>query len=190
MDFLADVWTTCDDCGGARYKPEVLKIEYGGKTIAEVLSLTASEARAFFSDHRPLERSLGVIEEIGLGYIQLGQPLDTFSGGEAQRLKLAARLMKPAPGNCLYLFDEPTTGLHFADIENLLQVFARLIGQGHTLVVIEHNLDIIARAHRIIDLGPEGGDEGGRVVARGTPAEIAACPASYTGAALKNWDQT
>ena len=190
MDFLADVWTTCDDCGGERYRPEVLKVEYGGKTIAKVLNFTANEADKFFSGHRQLKRSFRVLEEIGLGYIQLGRPLDTLSGGEAQRLKLAARLMKPASGNCLYLFDEPTTGLHFADIENLLRVFARLIGQGHTLVVIEHNLDIIARAHHIIDLGPEGGDEGGRIVARGIPAEIAACPASYTGAALKSLDQS
>jgi len=190
MDFLVDVWTTCEGCGGARYNPEILKIEFRGKTIAEVLALSASEAKAFFSGHRQLERSLVVLVETGLGYIQLGQPLDTLSGGEAQRLKLAARLMEPASGNCLYLLDEPTTGLHFSDIENLLKIFSRLLDQGHTLVVIEHNLAVIARAHYIIDLGPEGGDEGGRVVAHGTPAEIAACPASYTGAALKSWDQT
>ena len=189
MDFLADVWTTCEGCGGARYKPEILKVEYRGKTIADALVLTASEAKAFFSGNRQLERALAILEEIGLGYIRLGQPLDTLSGGEAQRLKLAARLMQPVSGNCLFLFDEPTTGLHFADIENLLRVFARLLGQGHTLVVIEHNLDIIARAHHVIDLGPEGGDEGGRIVACGTPAEVAACPASYTGAALKSWGQ-
>jgi len=185
MDFLADVRTTCEDCGGARYKPEILQVEYEGKTIAGVLDLTISEATAFFAGHKSIERPLAVLAEIGLGYIRLGQSFDTLSGGEAQRLKLATALMRPAGGASLYLFDEPTTGLHFVDIERLLKVFEGLIGNGHALVVVEHNLDIIARAHHVIDLGPEGGDEGGTVVVSGPPADVLSCPGSYTGAALR-----
>jgi excinuclease ABC subunit A len=186
MDFLADVQTPCEDCSGTRYKPEVLEVGYEGKTIAEVLSLTASEAATFFSGHKAIERPLRLLEEIGLGYLQLGQPLDTLSGGEAQRLKLASGLMHSAAGVCLYLFDEPTTGLHFADIERLLGVFGRLLEHGNTLVVIEHNLQVIGRSQHVIDLGPGGGDAGGRVIACGTPAEVAADPRSATGAALSS----
>ncbi len=185
MDFLADVRVPCESCGGARYRPEVLEVAYRGRTIAGVLALTASVAREFFEDEAAFARPLGLLEEIGLGYLQLGQPLDTLSGGEAQRLKLAAGLMRPAAGPCLYLFDEPTTGLHFTDIDRLLGVFARLLERGHTLVVVEHDLQVIAAAHHIIDLGPEGGDGGGTVVASGTPAEVAADPRSFTGAALR-----
>ncbi len=185
MDFMADVETVCEDCGGARYRPEVLEVTLDGRSIAGVLDMTMSEARKFFAGRHGLEKPLALFDEIGLGYVRLGQPLDTLSGGEAQRLKLANGLARPVKGKSLYVFDEPTTGLHFTDIEKLVRVFARLLGAGHTIVVVEHNLDIIARAHHVIDLGPEGGDEGGRIVAAGSPADIAACPGSYTGAALR-----
>ena len=185
MDFLADVLAPCEDCGGRRYRPEVLEVAYRGLTIAGLLDLTAAEARSFFPEPRGLERGLRTLEEIGLGYLRLGQPLDTLSGGEAQRLKLAAELMTPVAGPALYLFDEPTTGLHFVDIDRLLDVFGRLIDQGHTLVVVEHDTGVIARAGHVIDLGPEGGGRGGAVVATGPPSAIAACPASFTGAALR-----
>ena len=185
MDFLADVETVCEECGGTRYRPEVLEIKLDRKSVADVLSMTMSEAGAFFTGRPGLEGPLALFDRIGLGYLRLGQPLDTLSGGEAQRLKLATGLARPVKGETLYLFDEPTTGLHFTDIEKLLEVFARLIAAGHTVVVVEHNLDVVARAHHVIDLGPEGGDAGGRVVASGAPSEIAAFPGSYTGAALR-----
>jgi excinuclease ABC subunit A len=185
LDFLADVETICEDCGGSRYKPEILEVSLDGKTVADVLAMTMSEARAFFAGRHGFERPLALFEEIGLGYLRLGQSLDTLSGGEAQRLKLATGLARPVKGESLYIFDEPTTGLHFTDIEKLLKVFAHLLGAGHTIIVVEHNLDIIARAHHVIDLGPEGGDGGGQVVVSGTPSIIAACPVSYTGAALR-----
>ncbi len=185
MDFLADVETECADCGGKRYKPEVLEIGLDGRSVAEVLDMTMSEARTFFAGRPGLEGTLSLFDEIGLGYVRLGQPLNTLSGGEAQRLKLATGLAHPVKGESLYIFDEPTTGLHFTDIEKLVKVIARLLGAGHTVIVVEHNMDLVIRAHHVIDLGPEGGDAGGRVVAAGTPAEIAACPGSYTGAALR-----
>jgi excinuclease ABC subunit A len=185
MDFLADVLTPCEDCGGRRYRPEILEVAVRGKTIADVLDLTASEARSFFPEPRPLAGALAALDEIGLGYLRLGQPLDTLSGGEAQRLKLAAGLMKPAPGPVLYLFDEPTSGLHADDTARLLEIFARLIRDGHTLVAVEHDPRFIARAAAVIDLGPGGGDAGGALVAAGPPAAVAACPGSATGAALR-----
>ena len=185
MDFLADVESICEACGGTRYKPEVLEVGLDGKTVADVLDMTMSEARTLFAGRQGLESPLALFDEIGLGYLRLGQPLDTLSGGEAQRLKLATGLARPAKGESLYVFDEPTTGLHFVDIEKLLKVFARLLGASHTIVVVEHNLDIVARAHHVIDLGPEGGVGGGRVVAAGSPQDIAASPRSYTGAALR-----
>jgi excinuclease ABC subunit A len=185
MDFLADVRTSCEVCGGSRYKPEVLQVKYLGKTIAEVLELASAEAISFFSGNKTIVRPLATLSEIGLGYLRLGQPFDTLSGGEAQRLKLATALTRPASGPALYLFDEPTTGLHFTDVARLLEVFGRLIEQGHALIVIEHNLNVIARAHHVIDLGPEGGDAGGAVIASGTPAEVRSCSESYTGAALR-----
>jgi excinuclease ABC subunit A len=185
MDFLADVLAPCEDCGGRRYKPEILEVLHRGLTIAGILDLSAAEARSVFPEPRRLERGLQTLEEIGLGYLRLGQPLDTLSGGEAQRLKLAAELMKSVAGPALYLFDEPATGLHFVDIDRLLDVFGRLIDQGHTLVVVEHDTGVIARAGHVIDLGPEGGGRGGAVVATGPPSAIAACPASFTGAALR-----
>ncbi len=185
MDFVADIESPCEACGGLRYRPDVLRARWGGRTIADILALTAAEGSAVFRDHGALGRGLAVLEETGLGYLVLGQPLETLSGGEGQRLKLAAELIKPARGETLYLFDEPTAGLHHDDTVKLLAVFRRLVGQGQTLIVVEHDLDIIAQAGRIIDLGPEGGPNGGRLVAWGTPEEIAADPVSWTGAALR-----
>jgi len=187
MDFLADVWTECEACRGARYRPEVLGVTRKGKSIADVLSLTSEEALAFFEDVPGLTGPLGIMGEIGLGYLRLGQPSDTLSGGEAQRLKLAAGLMRAGKGPCLYLFDEPTAGLHFRDIECLIGVFERLLRQGHTVVATEHDLQVISRAGFVVDLGPEGGDRGGRVVAMGTPEVIARNSRSHTGAALRAW---
>lgn len=186
LDFLADVKRPCETCGGRRYRAEVLEVRLDGRSAADVLDLTIGEARTAFAGRRGIERPLRSLEETGLGYLQLGQPLGTLSGGELQRLKLGLRLGGgAAAGPTLFLLDEPTTGLHFVDVERLMGVFGRLIGLGHTVVVVEHNLDVIARAHRVIDLGPEGGDGGGRVVAAGSPAEIAACAGSWTGAALR-----
>jgi len=185
MDFVADVESPCDACGGLRYRPDVLRARWGGRTIADILALTAAEGSAVFRDHGALSRGLAVLEETGLGYLVLGQPLETLSGGEGQRLKLAAELIKPVRGETLYLFDEPTAGLHHDDTVKLLAVFRRLVGQGQTLIAVEHDLDVIAQAGRIIDLGPEGGKNGGRLIACGTPQEIAADPVSWTGAALR-----
>ncbi len=189
MDFLADVVTPCEDCHGKRYKPEILEVAYEGINIAGILGMTVTEATVFFSKPiskflKPVIYGLSVLDEIGLGYLQLGQPLDTLSGGEAQRLRLVDVLLKPSTGPTLFLFDEPTTGLHFKDTERLLTLFGRLIEQGHTIIVIEHNLDVISRAHHVIDLGPEGGDEGGAIITCGTAEEIAACKNSHTGRAL------
>lgn len=185
MDFLADVWTSCDECGGKRYNKETLEIVINGKTIADVLEMTVSEALAFFTTHGPVRvrEGLEVLEEIGLGYICLGQAANTLSGGEAQRLKLAAELLKGKKKKNtrnLYLLDEPTTGLHFRDIERLLGLFHRLADEGHTLLVVEHHPDVIRHADWLIDLGPEGGDRGGEIVAEGTPETVALCRESYT----------
>ena len=184
MDFLPDVWTTCEDCGGKRYSPDVLACEFEGRSIADVLDMTIDEARALFAGHAPIEPALGVLHDVGLGYVRLGQPARTLSGGERQRLVLATALLDRDGGPRLYLFDEPTTGLHADDVVQLLGVFDRLIDAGHSLVVIEHNLDLISKADWVIDLGPEGGDGGGRLVAAGAPEAIAASPESHTGRAL------
>jgi excinuclease ABC subunit A len=184
MHFLPDVYVTCEQCRGQRYNRETLEIRYAGRHIAEVLNMTVDEALDFFRHIPVIARKLRTLSEVGLGYVQLGQSATTLSGGEAQRMKLAAELGKQATGRTLYLLDEPTTGLHFADIERLLHVLERLRDAGNTVLVIEHNLDVIKRADYIIDLGPEGGDAGGDVVALGTPEEVARCPASYTGQAL------
>ncbi|MHB8055903.1 MAG: excinuclease ABC subunit UvrA, partial [Candidatus Aminicenantales bacterium] len=186
LDFLADVSAPCEICRGARYNPGVLDIRYRGRTIAEILDLTAAEGPAVFSDHPKILAALALLSEIGLDYLPLGQPLDTLSGGERQRLKLAAELMNPPKGAGLYLFDEPTTGLHPSDVERLLRLFEKLLTAGRTIVAVEHNLDLIARAGHVIDLGPEGGDRGGTLVAQGSAAEIASCPTSYTGTALRS----
>ncbi len=185
MHFLPDVYVTCEQCGGLRYNKETLEVHYGGKSIAEVLNLTIDEALDFFKNVPPIERKLRTLSEVGLGYIQLGQSATTLSGGEAQRMKLASELSRQATGKTLYLLDEPTTGLHFADIERLLNVIERLRDAGNSVLVIEHNLDVIKRCDYMVDLGPEGGDDGGRIIAEGTPEEVARCEASFTGQALR-----
>ncbi len=185
LDHLADVTVPCEACGGARYAPGVLEVRVDGRTIAEVLDLTAAEGAAAFADRPRLATGLALLAEIGLDYLRLGQSLDTLSGGERQRLKLAAELTVPVRGPVLYLFDEPTTGLHPSDVDRLLGLFGRLLDAGHTIVAVEHDLDLIARAGHIVDLGPEAGDEGGRVVVQGTPEEVAASTGSHTGAALR-----
>ncbi|MDI6808857.1 MAG: excinuclease ABC subunit UvrA [Candidatus Eisenbacteria bacterium] len=185
MHFLPDVYVKCEVCGGKRYNRETLEIKYKGKNISEVLDMTVDEALEFFRNIPGIRRKLETLKDVGLGYIHLGQSATTLSGGEAQRVKLATELSKIATGKTLYLLDEPTTGLHFEDVKMLLQVLRRLTEKGNTVVVIEHNLDVIKVADYIIDLGPEGGDEGGLVVAKGTPEEILNRPASYTGKALR-----
>ncbi len=181
MQFLPDVYVTCDVCQGARYNREALEIEYKGKTISDVLDMTVEHAHEFFRNIPAIERKLSTVVDVGLGYIKVGQPATTLSGGEAQRVKLATELSKRATGRTVYLLDEPTTGLHFADTRNLINVLQRLADGGNTVIVIEHNMDVIKSADWIIDLGPDGGDGGGEVVATGTPEEIAAHPDSYTG---------
>lgn len=181
MHFLPDVYVPCEQCGGARYNRETLEVRYKGKSIADVLDMTVEDALAFFGDIPPIANKLTTIAEVGLGYIKLGQSATTLSGGEAQRIKLAAELSKRATGKTLYILDEPTTGLHFADVHKLLALLLRLRDQGNTVVVIEHNLDVIKSADWILDLGPEGGDRGGTLVAEGTPEQVAQVPASYTG---------
>lgn len=185
MHFLPDVYVTCEECRGLRYNRETLEVRYAGRNIADVLAMTVDEALDFFRAIPPIERKLRTLSEVGLGYLQLGQPATTLSGGEAQRVKLSAELSRQDTGRTLYLLDEPTTGLHFADVSRLLQVIERLRDAGNTLVVIEHNLDVIKSADYVIDLGPEGGDAGGRIVAEGTPEEVAANPASHTGRYLR-----
>lgn len=186
MHFLPDVYIPCDTCKGKRYNKETLDIRYKGKNIAEVLELTISEALDFFSSIPLIRRRLEVLEDVGLGYLQLGQPASTLSGGEAQRIRLSRELGKSSKGNSLYILDEPTTGLHFVDIQRLLLVINRLVDSGNSVIVIEHNLDVIKSADYIIDLGPEGGDEGGRIVAKGTPEEVSMVPGSHTGRFLRD----
>ena len=185
MHFLPDVYVTCEQCAGRRYNHETLEVHYGGRSIADVLELTVDEALEVFAAVSPIASKLRTLSEVGLGYVHLGQAATTLSGGEAQRIKLAAELSKRATGRTLYLLDEPTTGLHFADVHKLLDVLLRLREAGNTVVVIEHNLDVIKCADYIIDLGPEGGDAGGEVVATGTPEEVARCAASHTGRFLR-----
>lgn len=181
MHFLPDVYVNCETCGGKRYNRETLEIRYRGKNIHDVLTMTVDVAVDFFSAHKAIAERLQLIQEVGLGYIQLGQPATTLSGGEAQRVKLASELAKKKQGRILYILDEPTTGLHYFDVQKLLTVLQRLVDMGNTVLVIEHNLDVVAAADWVIDLGPEGGDEGGYVVAEGTPADIAGIPESHTG---------
>ncbi|MBQ6439617.1 MAG: excinuclease ABC subunit UvrA [Mogibacterium sp.] len=185
MNFLPDVFVPCEVCGGARYNHETLEVRYRGKNISEVLNMTVAEAIPFFENQQGILRYLKTLDEVGLGYISLGQPSTQLSGGEAQRIKLATELSKRSTGKTLYILDEPTTGLHFADVEKLLYVLNRLVDEGNTVVVIEHNLDVIKQADHIIDLGPEGGDEGGRIVCEGTPEEVAEIKESKTGQYLK-----
>lgn len=184
MQFLPDVYVTCEVCNGKQYNKEALEIMLNGKNIADVLSMSVKEATEFFSFVPVLSHKLQTLNDVGLSYIKLGQPAPTLSGGEAQRVKLSDELSKKGQ-NCLYLLDEPTTGLHFADLEKLLVVLRNLVNRGNTVIVIEHNLDVIKSADYIIDLGPDGGQKGGEIVAIGTPEEIAKNPRSYTGAFLK-----
>jgi excinuclease ABC subunit A len=185
MHFLPDVYVPCEVCKGKRYSRETLEVRYKSKTIADVLDMTVAEALEFFAAIPPIQRKLSTIHDVGLDYIRLGQPATTLSGGEAQRVKLASELAKRSTGRTLYILDEPTTGLHFADIEKLLEVLGRLVDTGNTVVVIEHNMDVIKTADWLIDLGPEGGDRGGEIVAVGTPEDIARVPASHTGRFLR-----
>ena len=185
MHFLPDVYVPCEVCKGKRYNRETLEVKYKGKSIFDVLDMSVSEGVEFFQNIPSISRHLVTLEEVGLGYIKLGQPSTQLSGGEAQRVKLASELAKRSTGKTLYILDEPTTGLHFADVDKLLAVLDKLVDAGNTVVVIEHNLDVIKRADHIIDLGPDGGSRGGTIVTTGTPEEIAACPQSYTGQFLK-----
>ncbi|HZV13101.1 MAG TPA: excinuclease ABC subunit A, partial [Candidatus Kapabacteria bacterium] len=187
MQFLADLYLTCDACKGTRYKREIAEATFRGKSIVDVLEMTVSEAVKFFSGQRRIVSRLKVLEDVGLGYIRLGQPATTLSGGEAQRIKLASYLAGELTEQTLFIFDEPTTGLHFADIATLLKCFHALIDAGHSLVVIEHNMDVIKCADHVIELGPEAGDAGGYVVAKGTPEAIARAKDSYTGQWLKKY---
>jgi len=186
MHFLPDVYVPCEQCHGKRYNRETLEVRFKGKTIADVLEMPIEEALEFFTHIPKIKRRVKALNDVGLGYMRLGQPATTLSGGEAQRVKLAAELCKVATGRTLYILDEPTTGLHFADIQRLLEVLRRLVDAGNSVIVIEHNLDVIKVADRVIDLGPEGGEEGGRVIATGTPEQVARVADSYTGAYLIN----
>ncbi|MBX5448320.1 MAG: excinuclease ABC subunit UvrA, partial [Acidothermus cellulolyticus] len=185
MNFLPDVYVPCEVCHGARYNRETLEVHYKGKTIADVLDMPIEEAADFFGPLPGIARRLTTLVEVGLGYVRLGQPAPTLSGGEAQRVKLASELQKRATGRTVYILDEPTTGLHFEDVRKLLAVLQSLVERGNTVIVIEHNLDVIKTADWVIDLGPEGGAAGGQVVAEGPPEQVAATEGSYTGAFLR-----
>ncbi|MBP3866790.1 MAG: ATP-binding cassette domain-containing protein, partial [Eggerthellaceae bacterium] len=185
MHFLPDVYVPCEVCGGKRYNRETLQVTYRGKTISDVLDMTVDEALEFFANIPGIKRKLQTLQDVGLGYIRLGQPATTLSGGEAQRVKLSSELQKKQTGRTFYILDEPTTGLHFEDVRQLLAVLQRLVDAGNTVLVIEHNLDVVKSADRIIDLGPEGGERGGTIVAMGTPEEVAEVEGSYTGQFLK-----
>jgi excinuclease ABC subunit A len=185
MHFMADVWVRCMECEGKRFTPQTLEIRYRGVNIADVLEMDVGEALEFFADQAKIAPTLQTLLDVGLGYVKLGQSAPTLSGGEAQRIKLARELSRSAGGHTLYILDEPTTGLHAADIQKLLDILHRLVDAGHSVMVIEHNLDVVKTADWIIDLGPEGGEEGGYIVAEGTPEEITAAEASYTGHFLR-----
>jgi len=185
MNFLPDLAVTCPDCEGSRFNRQTLTIRYREQSIADVLDMRVEDAAVFFENFPAIARLLGSLQEVGLGYLTLGQSSTTLSGGEAQRVKLAAELGRVETGNTVYILDEPTTGLHFDDVKKLLDVLSRLVDLGNTVIVIEHNLDVIKTADWIIDLGPEGGDAGGQVVATGTPEQIAAVEGNYTGEHLR-----
>ena len=187
MHFLPDVYVQCEQCRGKRYEPSTLSIRFKGKNIAEVLDMSVEEALSFFENIPQARKKLQTIFDVGLGYIKLGQPSTTLSGGEAQRIKLAAELSKRDSGQTLYILDEPTTGLHFDDVKKLLTVLQRLVDKGNTVLVIEHNLDVVKSADWIVDLGPAGGSEGGRIVASGSPEQVAANRNSETGKYLKEY---
>ena len=185
MNFLPDVYVPCETCQGKRYNRETLEVHYKGKTISDVLEMPVEEAAEFFAAFTPIARHLNTLVDVGLGYIRLGQPATTLSGGEAQRVKLAAELQKRSNGRSIYVLDEPTTGLHFEDIRKLLTVLQSLVDKGNTVITIEHNLDVIKCADWIIDMGPEGGDGGGTVIAEGTPEDVAQVEESHTGRFIK-----
>ena len=185
MHFLPDIFIPCEVCKGKRYNRETLEVKYKGKSISDVLDMTVEEALYFFENHPKIKRKIQTLYDVGLGYIRLGQSSTTLSGGEAQRVKLATELSRRPTGKTIYLLDEPTTGLHTADVHKLIEVLQRLADTGNTVVIIEHNLDVIKVADHIIDIGPEGGDKGGTIVATGTPEEVAEIEASYTGHYLK-----
>ncbi|HEX8923161.1 MAG TPA: excinuclease ABC subunit UvrA, partial [Patescibacteria group bacterium] len=181
MQFLPDIYVTCEQCHGTRYKDETLEVQYKGKNIAEILDLSVDDAAEFFKNLPNLSRKLETIQEVGLGYLRLGQPSNTLSGGESQRLKISRELVKKKAEHTLYVLDEPTTGLHFYDVDKLIKVLRRLVNMGNTVLLIEHNLDVIKNADLIIDMGPEGGEKGGEVVVAGTINDVINCPKSYTG---------
>ena len=185
MHFLPDVYVPCESCKGKRYNRETLEVKYKNKSIAEVLDMTVSEAVEFFGNIPNIARKFQTLHDVGLDYLRLGQPATTLSGGEAQRVKLASELAKRPTGKTIYILDEPTTGLHFADVEKLIGVLNRLVSAGNSVVVIEHNLDVIKTADWLVDMGPEGGDGGGRVIAEGTPESVARVKGSFTGQYLK-----
>jgi excinuclease ABC subunit A len=185
MHFLPDVYVTCEQCKGRRYNRETLEIQYRGKSVADVLDLTVDQALPLMENFPPIANKLRTLQNVGLGYIELGQSATTLSGGEAQRVKLAKELSRRGTGRTLYILDEPTTGLHFEDTRKLLDVLDKLVEQGNTVVVIEHNLDVIKSADHVVDLGPEGGAGGGRIVAEGTPEEVAGVRDSATGEYLR-----
>jgi excinuclease ABC subunit A len=185
MHFLPDVYVRCEVCKGKRFNEQTLQVTYKGRSIADVLAMTAEEALELFESVPSIAQKLKTVDAVGLGYLELGQSATTLSGGEAQRIKLSKELSRRSSGRTLYLLDEPTTGLHFADVERLLQVLHQLVDQGNTVAVIEHNLEVVKTADYLIDLGPEGGEGGGRLVAAGSPEEVAATPGSWTGKFLR-----
>jgi len=185
MEFLPDVYVSCETCKGKRYNRETLEVRFKGKSISDVLDMTVEEAVIFFENQYRILRKIETLNDVGLGYISLGQHATTLSGGEAQRVKLATELSKRDTGKTLYILDEPTTGLHFQDIAHLLDVLQKLVDKGNTVLVIEHNMDIIKSADQVIDLGPEGGAKGGKIIAQGTPEEVSKVTVGYTGKFLK-----
>ena len=185
MHFLPDVYVPCEVCKGKRYNRETLEVKYKGKSIYDVLNMTVEEALTFFENVPSIYRKIETLYQVGLSYIRLGQPSTTLSGGEAQRIKLATELSRKSTGKTIYILDEPTTGLHPCDITKLMKLFNSLVDSGNTVIIIEHNLDVIKVADYIVDLGPEGGDGGGTIVVAGTPEKVAKCEASYTGSFLK-----
>ena len=187
MHFLPDIYVPCEVCKGKRYNRETLEVKYKGKNIHEVLDMTVEEGVSFFENHPKIHRKLQTLFDVGLGYVKIGQPSTTLSGGEAQRVKLATELCRRSTGKTIYILDEPTTGLHTADVHRLIEVLEKLVDAGNTVVVIEHNLDVIKVADHIVDIGPEGGNKGGQIVACGTPEEVAKNKKSYTGIYLKKY---
>ena len=187
MNFLPDIYVPCEVCEGKRYNRETLDVKYKGKSIFDVLDMTVDEALPFFEAIPSIRRKIETLHDVGLSYVKLGQPSTTLSGGEAQRIKLATELSRRSTGKTVYILDEPTTGLHFADVHKLIEILRRLSDGGNTVIVIEHNLDVIKTADYIIDMGPEGGDGGGTVIAQGTPEEVAEVPESYTGYYVKKY---